>query len=288
MTSRFKHYRPQSTAEASDLLGQLGDDSAVYCGGTELLQVMKMGLASFGHLIDLKGIEELRGLDVEADGSLRIGATTTHRDVEKSIEVRHHFPTLSRLERDVANVRVRNTGSIVGNLCFAEPHSDPAVLLMAANATLMIEGNGRKRSVPLTEFILGPLATTLDHGEIVSSIRVPAHLSGTYFGYSRIAFYERPAASVAARLTLGGGTIESGAVVVGAVGDRPSAIEGVEGLLTGAAAANAKEAFSAVARLAASECEAYGDINGSEDYKRHLVEVLAQRALNESLQQGME
>ena len=105
----------------------------VYAGGTELLLVMKLGFAEYGHLVDVKGIPELRRLEAE-DGALVIGGGVTHRTLERSALVREGWPALAAMERSVANVRVRGAGTLGGNLAFSDPHSDPATFLLAAEA----------------------------------------------------------------------------------------------------------------------------------------------------------
>jgi xanthine dehydrogenase YagS FAD-binding subunit len=116
MIPRFSLARPRTLEEAWEALAAAGGDGAYYAGGTELLQVMKMGLAQFGTLIDLKGIEELHGIAGTEDGSLRIGGAATHREIERSPIVRERLPALARLEQHVANVRVRNQGTLGGNV----------------------------------------------------------------------------------------------------------------------------------------------------------------------------
>src|SRR5262249_24744971 len=125
MLQPFVLEEPTSIGEASALLGRYGEAARLYAGGTELLQVMKEGLLHYERLINLKTIAGLDGITHEA-GILRIGAAATHRALERAPEVRSHFPALAHLEAHVANVRVRATGTIGGNLCFAEPHADPA------------------------------------------------------------------------------------------------------------------------------------------------------------------
>ncbi len=124
----FALHRPRSLEEVEDLLEQHGDDAVVYCGGTELLLVMKLGLAAYPNLVDLKGVPELRVLE-ERDGRLCVGAAVTHRELESSPFVHGLFPALAEMERRVANVRVRSVGTLGGNLCFSDPHSDPNLLL---------------------------------------------------------------------------------------------------------------------------------------------------------------
>src|SRR5262245_32013126 len=116
-----------------------GGDAAYLAGGTELLQVMKMGLLQVDRLVDLKGIAALRGIAAEGD-AIVIGALTTHREIERSPIVRDRLPELAALEHRVANARVRTSGTLGGNLAFAEPHSDPATLLLAVGATIVLVG----------------------------------------------------------------------------------------------------------------------------------------------------
>jgi carbon-monoxide dehydrogenase medium subunit len=126
----FDLHRAGSVEEAHELLQRYGEDAAVVCGGTELLLLLKLGFAAYGHLVDVKGIGELGGIRSE-NGTLVIGATATHREVERSPVVLERLPALAAMERDVANIRVRNVGTLGGNLCFSDPHSDPATFLLA-------------------------------------------------------------------------------------------------------------------------------------------------------------
>ena len=171
-------------------------DAAYYAGGTELLQVMKMGFAQFGTLIDLKGLPELKGIEERADGSLRIGAGVTHREIERSPAVGRRLAGMVRLERHVANVRVRNAGTIGGNLAFAEPHSDPATFLLACDARVELTGAAGTRSLTIEELIVGPLLTSREDDELLVAIEVPAAAPGEGRAYDKLAFFERPAASV--------------------------------------------------------------------------------------------
>lgn len=286
MTSPFQVYRPGTISDAASLLRELGDEAAFYCGGTELLQIMKMGLADFSHLIDLKSVAGLGGISLADDGSLSIGATVTHREIERSPLIRERLPALASLERHVANVRVRNAGSIGGNLCFAEPHSDPAALLVAAGAFVHLSDARQARRVPLVDFLVGPMATVRELDEILVRIEVPVQPDGTILAYRKIVFYERPAASVAVRLTVEGGRVGSASVVVGSVGERPLIIGEAEAALVGVRVTDSSEAVEAAAAAAASGCDAYGDINGSEEYKRHLVAVLTRRAIGAAVEQA--
>src|SRR5439155_536122 len=145
----FELHRPSTLEEASELLERYGDDAALYCGGTELLLLLKLGFASFGHLVDVKGIEELQGVRAE-NGAIAIGAAATHRALERDALVLERLPALAAMERGVANIRVRNVGTLGGNLCFSDPHSDPATFLLALDAEAECRrGGDASRRLPL-------------------------------------------------------------------------------------------------------------------------------------------
>src|SRR5436190_8416312 len=172
MLRRFEVHRATSVAEAIALRIQFGDDAAVYAGGTELLLAMKLGVARWPHLIDIKPIAELRGIALN-ESVLRIAATVTHWDLERDATVARAIPALSALERNVANVRVRAAGTLAGHIIFAEPHADPPTLLMALGARVILAGPGGTRTVAIRDFITGMYQTTLAADEIITAVEVP-------------------------------------------------------------------------------------------------------------------
>ncbi|HEX7197367.1 MAG TPA: FAD binding domain-containing protein, partial [Candidatus Limnocylindria bacterium] len=280
MIPRFSLTRPRTLAEAF-AAHRAGDGDAVYfAGGTELLQVMKMGFAQFGVLIDLKAIDEIRGLEVASDSRLRIGAATTHRELERSPLVRESFPALAALEARVANVRVRNTGTIGGNLAFAEPHSDPATFLLACGATVELAGPNGRRELTIGEFLLGPLFTAREPDEVLVAIHIPMAAPSTGRAYDKIAFFERPAASVGVALTVADRAVRNVTVAVGSLTEVPTVVSTAGAAFRGAEAT--EEGLDEPVRAA---IDAFGgldivaDLNGSADYKRHLAGVLLGRAV---------
>jgi aerobic carbon-monoxide dehydrogenase medium subunit len=286
MIPRFALARPRTLDDAFAAFAAADGDGAYIAGGTELLQVMKMGFAQFRTLVDLKGIAELRG--ISTTGGLRIGATTTHREIERSADVADAMPALVEMERGVANVRVRSTGTIGGNLAFAEPHSDPATLLLACGATVELAGPSGRRTLSIADFILGPLFTAREPDEIVTSIHIPSAAAGEGRAYRKLAFFERPAASVAVRLTVAGGTVADATVAIGSLTEVPEIVEAIGQALVGVAAdADAVGAALNETSAAFDAVDAVDDLNGSPDYKRHLAAVLlgstGQAALQEAL-----
>lgn len=280
----FELHAPRTVEEATALLERYGDDAALYGGGTELLLLMKLGFAEPGHLVDVKGIEELAGLRAE-DRLLSVGATTTHRALERSPAVRERWPALAEMERGVANLRVRHAGTLGGNLCFADPHSDPATFLLAADAVLVCRrGGGTARRVPVGEFVAGPYRTALGPGELLVSVEVPASPPGSAMAHRKLAFHERPAATVACLARLESGRVAEARVAVGSVGVVPVRAAEAERLLVGLEAAAPDGGALERAGIAAAEAaRAVEDANGSVEYKENLVRVLVKRTFAEAL-----
>src|SRR5437870_4812343 len=153
MLRPFALHRPGTAEDACALLATLGEDAAPYAGGTELLLLMKLGLLRPPHLVDVKRIA---GFGDIADGpSLTIGATVTHRTLERSSLVGERAPLVAAVARHVANVRVRNVGTVGGNLAFADPHSDLATLFLTLDATVTLVSPRGRRELALADFTRG-------------------------------------------------------------------------------------------------------------------------------------
>jgi carbon-monoxide dehydrogenase medium subunit len=273
---RFQVHRATTVGEAIELRTRFGDDGAIYAGGTELLLAMKLGVARWPHLIDIKPIEELRGITL-SDGLLRIGATVTHWDLERDATIARALPAFSSLERNVANVRVRAAGTLAGNIAFAEPHADPPTLLMALGARVVLAGAKGRRTVALTDFVTGMYQTALAPDEIVVAIEVPIPKTALRAAYVKFQILERPSIGVAITGDVRQGQlVGSPTVYVGAVDEMPRRVETrtlADASLNDAAAADA------LATAARAAVEPIADHAGSAEYKRHLVGVFARRAL---------
>ncbi len=279
----FELHRAGSVAEATALLGENGDDAAIYCGGTELLLLMKLGFAAYGHLVDVKPIVELSGIAVQ-DDILRIGAAVTHRAIERSAVVAGGWPQLVAMERRVANVRVRTSGSLGGNLAFADPHSDPASFLLVAEARLVLGRGDERRRLPLAAFVLGPYTTALEPGELVVAIEVPPLPVHSGMAHLRFAFHERPAVTVSCLVEVAGERIAAARVAVGSVGLSAIRAPDSEAVLVDLETAHPDPSVLAAAGQAAADAsDPVADSNGSADYKRHLVGVLVGRAIRAAI-----
>jgi carbon-monoxide dehydrogenase medium subunit len=284
----FRLHRPRTVEEATALLDELGPEALPYCGGTELLLVAKLGLTDFTDLVDVKGIGELGGIEDGGPGEeVRIGATMTHRQIERSPLVRAGWPSLAAMERDVGNLRVRNVGTIGGNLCFADPHSDPATYLVAAGGAVSVRrGGAPARRLAVEDFVRGPYDTALEPGELLTAVHVPAPAAGSALVHRKMAFHERPAITVAANVTVRDGAVAATRVVVGSVGVSPARIAAAEELLAGVdAQAPPAERLVAAGEAAARSVEPVADANGSVEYKRQLARVLVERCARAALDQ---
>jgi aerobic carbon-monoxide dehydrogenase medium subunit len=269
----FELHRPTSVEEASRLLDQLGDDAVVYSGGTELLLVMKLGFADYPHLVDVKRIAQLRRLEV-SDGVLEVGAAITHREIERSQVVRDRL-------------RVRCMGTIGGNLCFADPHSDPATFLLATGGSLVCNrGDDPPRELPVEEFVEAPYQTALAPGELLTAVRLPDVGRGAGIAHEKMSLHERPAVTVTCVASVVDGQVSSARLAVGSVGNRPQRALEAEATLVGAPADGLDGRESAAAEAAAEAADPVEDANGSVDYKRQLVRVLVKRCVRSAVEQA--
>lgn len=282
MLRPFAIHEPATVEEASALLARLGPDAAVCAGGTELLLVMKEGLVHYPHLVNIKTVPGLDAIMADdARGILRVGALCTHTQLERSPLVRTWAPVLADTERRVANLRVRNVGTIGGNLAFAEPHSDPGAVLAALDSVIELSGTRGVRQVRAAEFFRGPFETAREANEILTAVEVPRRPSGQGAAYLKFGLHERPAVGVAAVVELEAGGISRAAVALGSVDPVPHRVPAAETLLAGRPPSD--EVLDAAAAAAAEACDPVDDIHGSADYKRHLVRVLTRRALRQAL-----
>jgi aerobic carbon-monoxide dehydrogenase medium subunit len=279
----FERHRPGTLEEATELLERYGDDAVAYVGGTELFLLFKFGFAAYPHLIDLKAIEELRGIE-RRDGELRIGAAETHRAIERHPAVRGGWPALAAMERGVGNLRVRTMGTIGGNLCFADPHSDPATFLLAIEGAVEARrGGAEARRIALAEFVRGPFENTLEPGELLTGVVVPELPAGAAIVHRKFVLHERPAITVACHLRLDGERLADVRLAVGSAGVVAARAAEAEELLAGAGTDELDGVLGQAGALAADAADPVEDANGSVEYKRHMVGVLSRRAVHAAI-----
>ena len=278
---KFAIHQPKTVAEASQMLGEFGEKSRLYAGGTELLLAMKHDLLRYEHLVDVKTIPDLNKIEVK-NGSLMIGSTATHRAIERSSVVRQNLPVLAEMATHVANIRVRASGTLGGNLCFAEPHSDPATLLTALGAKAQVQGKSEPRSVAIDKLITGAYETSLANDELLAAVEIPLPAKSQRSAYLKFQLKERPTLGLALVLDIDGDNIKKASAVVGSVSAAPTQSDNANGLLTGARAQVEKQ-LSAAAEALAAAADPVDDLEGGAEYKRHLIGVFLRRAFIKAL-----
>jgi aerobic carbon-monoxide dehydrogenase medium subunit len=283
MLRPFELHRPHTIEEACDMLTHLGDDAVPYAGGTELLLLMKEGLLRPRHLVDLKRIP---GLDTiaAADGRLTIGAVATHRSVERSATVRARCPVLASVARHVANVRVRNVGTVGGNLAFADPHSDLATLFLALDASVELVSPRGRRTLTLDRFVRGAWDTDRAPDELLTAVTVTPWAGQVAAAYVKFGVYERPTLGIAVSLLVEPDArrrlrIGDARIAIGCVNPHPARARAAEVRLLGGELADLEGLAGEAAALAAEGADPADDLHGSADYKREMVAVFTRRAL---------
>src|SRR5262249_19328328 len=152
-------------------------------GGTSVMLLMNLGLMEPTHLVSLRRVTQLRGITTTRDGGLEIKAMTTHRQLELSPDVQQFCPALTQTFGHVATIRIRNQGTVGGNLAHSDPAQDPPPMLIALGAEVHLKSASGERRIPLEDLFVGYLSTTLQPGEVLTSIRVPPLPAGTRATY---------------------------------------------------------------------------------------------------------
>jgi carbon-monoxide dehydrogenase medium subunit len=285
----FEYLEPRTVAEACALLKQHGSEAKVFAGGSQLTILMKQGLLAPKALVNIKKISELKGIRYDANEGLIIGALVTHRELETSAVVSEKFPVLCEAEREVANIRVRNMGTVGGNLASGEPLTDLSQIFIALDGRAKIAGPNGQRTIPIEELFLDFYTTCLAEDEILTQVVLPPlpPRSGIeYIRFSSSSVVDKPSAGVAVRLTLdnGGEKIETARIVLGCVGATPVRARKAEDLITGKKIT--AELAQAAGSTALQECSPTSDLRGSEQYKRAIVGTLVKRAAGKAYERA--
>ena len=285
----FDYLEPATVAEACALLKQHGGEAKVFAGGAHLTILMKQGLLQPKSLVNIKKIPELKGIRYDVNEGVIIGALVTHREVETSALVREKFPVLSEAEREVANIRVRNMGTVGGNLASGEPLTDLSQIFIALDGKAKIAGPSGQRAILIEELFVDFYQTSLAEDEILTHVIIPPlpPRSGIeYIRFSSSSVVDKPSAGVAVRLTLEAGkeTVQTARIVLGCVGATPVRACKAEALITDKklTAELAQEAAS----TASQECSPTSDLRGSEQYKRAIVRTLVKRAAGKAYERA--
>lgn len=275
--TQFDYIAPTSVDEALAALAEHGDDAKVIAGGQSLLPVLRMRLNAPEVVIDLGGIEALRGIREDGD-ALVIGAMTTHHTVLHDRLVAQHAALLAKAEHELADAQIRHRGTIGGALAHADPAGDLGAPSLALGAEFVIAGPGGTRTVPADAFFVDLFETAIAEGELLTGIRVPKHTGwgAHYEKFVRVA-HQWPIVAVAAAVRVEGGTIAEARVGLTNMGSTPLRARAVEEALVGQPAT--EDAVASAAARAAEGTNPPSDLNGAADYRTHLAKVLTRRAV---------
>jgi aerobic carbon-monoxide dehydrogenase medium subunit len=275
--SKFDYVRPSSLDEATAALASRGEDAKVIAGGQSLLPLLRLRLANPELLVDVGGIDELRGVRDDGD-SLLIGARTTHYQLVHDPLIAEHCGLIAEAAATVADPAVRHRGTIGGSLAHGDPAGDLPAVALALDATFVARGPSGGREIPAAGFFVDYLTTSLGPAEILTGIRVPK-LGG--WGYRYEKFHRTAQAwaivGVAALARRSNGQVAEARIGLTNMGPVPVRATAAEAAAAGAEASG--DALRAAAAHADEGSEPPGDLHGAPDYRRHLARVLTGRAL---------
>jgi len=276
----FDYIAPTTLKDALQALHDGGEEARVLAGGQTLVPIMNFRLATPDLLVDINGVRELSGIDLQPDGSLRIGAMTRHRMVELSDLVRDAMPMLHAAMPLIAHVQIRNRGTIGGSLAHADPSAEWPALCLALDAKITVTSLSGNRVIPAAEFSQGMLTTALEPGEILTAVDFPPWKPGRRFGLQEMSRRTGDFALAGIACTVdfdGSDTVIASRIVVFGVEDQPLLLDAVSSAIRGRKLTDAL--LRDVGELAATVVSPRSDFHASEDYRRELVDVLLRRAL---------
>lgn len=283
---RFDYQEPTTLKKAIGMMEKHGDDGRVIAGGTSLLIMMRQRLLTPKVLISLGHIPRFDRISYNAKDGLRIGAGARHRDIELSPPVKKHYPLVQETFRKVAQPRIRNMGTVGGNLAAGDPLTDPGASLIALDAEVTLTSRRGQRRIRLDEFFIDYYQTALEPSELLTDIHVPPPERP---GWSHIKFTPRSiedfaTVGVAVTLRAQHGTCEDIRIGLNSVGSTIVRAKKAEEVLRGKTIDD--QSLRESGEAAAAECDPVDDNRGSADYKLHLVKVLVRRAIEEAYQRS--
>lgn len=276
----FNYSAPATLQEALSLLA---DGSAkALAGGMSLIPLMKLRLAAPDHVVDLGRIPDLNSIREEA-GAIRIGATTTHYQIESSPALRSRCPLLPETASHIGDLQVRNTGTLGGSIAHADPAADYPAALMALEARVRLASANGERTLPIGDFFVDTFTTALEPGEIIREVIVAVEQPGTGASYQKVV---QPASGfaivgVAARVRRSAGKVSMARVGVTGLGPKAYRAVNVEKLLEGTA--GSPDDIRKAAAVVADGVDANSDLHASAGYRRHLARVYTERAITAAL-----
>jgi carbon-monoxide dehydrogenase medium subunit len=278
--SRFRYEAPRSLDEAISVLTNGGDYAKVLAGGQSLVPLMKLRFAAPELIVDINNVPGLDYHRADPDGTLRIGALCRHAELERSAVLKATQPTMAAAAPLIADPIVRSRGTLVGSLCHADPQGDWASVVTALGGSVVAQGPGGRRTIPLADFVTGPFETVMEPDEIAVEAVIPAARGVRSGGYLKL---ERrvgdfATVGVAVALEMTGDTVTRAGIALTGVGGSTIAATAAAEALTGKPLS--AQTIGQAAGLAADVARPRTDHRGSAEYKRHMVRTFVQRILS--------
>ena len=277
--SRFRYEAPRSLDEAIGMLHDGGDYAKVLAGGQSLVPLMKLRFASPELVVDINNVPGLDYHRADPDGTLHVGALCRHAELERSELLKTYQPTMAAAAPLIADPIVRNRGTLVGSLCHADPQGDWASVVMALGGSVVAQGPGGRRAIPIAGFVTGPFQNVLEPDEIAVEAVIPAAKGARAGGYlkleRRVGDFATVGVAVAVE-TSGERVTRAGIALTGVGGSTIEASAAAEALVGGPLTA---ESIGRAADLAAGAARPRTDHRGSAEYKRHMVRTFVTRIL---------
>jgi carbon-monoxide dehydrogenase medium subunit len=281
--SKFEYFAPKTLESALKLLAEQGEGAHLMAGGTDVLVKMTHGRLKPKAIVSLADVEGLNQISFDPKKGLTIGSTVKIAEVISSPDVRNYYPALAHAGQVMANVQVRNMGTVAGNLCNAAPSAEYAPPLIASGAEVTLVSSKGERRLALDQFFKGPGMTALEHGEVMTSIHVPPPAPSSGASYKRISArcgVDIAAVCVGAMTIMDGDKCNQARVVLGAVAPIPMRAPKTEDLMQGQAWT--QELVEKAGRQAAEEAKPISDVRASAEWRKNMVAVLTRRALEEA------
>lgn len=280
---KFEYVAPSRVEDVLRLLKKYGDEAKLLAGGHSLLPMMKLRIIGPRVIVDLKNLRDRLAYIKDGGRTVRIGALTTHAEIEMSGTLKREVPLLPEVARWIGDMQVRNLGTVGGSLAHCDPAGDWAVAMLALDSSVTVQG-ARKRVIPISRFLKGPFTTALKPTELLTEITIPKLPKGHGWSWKK---FERKAGDFAtvnvATVVVPdrNGVVKNASIAVGAVSPIPYRASAAERMLRGKRLDG--ELLTKVAEAAAGPAEPTGDLRGSPEYKKWLTTVLVKRALEEAL-----
>ncbi len=282
----FEYFTPDSVEEACQLLLKHGSKAKAIAGGTDVLIKMKKELLATEILVAIGQLPQLRKIEYVPGKGVVIGSAVTHNEVQNAKVLHDKYLSVAEAAHQMANSQVRNLGTVGGNISNAVPSADLPPILIALDTTVKIVGSKGERTLPLEDVFKGPNQTVLEHDELITEFVIPddSFTGSTYIKFGLRASGALAVVGVAAAVKMEGDIIKDARIVLGAVSPVPVRAKQAENFLKGKQAG--EELFAEAGVIASGECRPISDIRASAEYRKDMVRVYTQRALQKAFNEG--